>query len=120
MVTVGLGVTAIATGTLAIMRLLSHGSEHSSRVGIAVSAASIAVLAVLAAAKRRIAHRIPSHALHADSWVSAVGAALAAVATVGVVLRTTAGWWWADPVAALVLSVSAMGLSGWLLTRRAD
>lgn len=120
-VTIGLAMTAIATAALAINRLRGHGSEQSSAAGVAISVASIAVLVGLAMRKRGIAARIPSHALYADSWVSAVGAVLAVVAAVGVVLRGSAGWWWADPVAALVVGAAAIGLSGWLLrSSRAD
>jgi len=114
-VTVGLAATALATSVLAVGRLRGHGTEAATTAGVVISAASIAVLVLLAAAKRRIAPRIPSHALYADSWVSTVGAALAVVAAVGVVLRGSLGWWWADPVAALVVGVVAMCLSAWLL-----
>ena len=115
LITVGLAVTAIATAALAIRRLHDHDEGHATTVGVAVSVVSIAVLALLAAGKRRIAPRIPSHALYADSWVSAIGAVLAVVASIGVLLRTSAGLWWADPVAALVVGAAAVGLSGWLL-----
>jgi divalent metal cation (Fe/Co/Zn/Cd) transporter len=119
-VTIGLAATAIATSALAVGRLRSHGSGESSRVGVAISAASIVVLVVLAAGKRRFAARIPSHALFADSWVSAVGAALAVIAAVGVILRGSLGWWWADPTAALVVGVVAVCLSAWLLRSKPD
>ena len=114
-VTIGLAVTALATAALAIDRLHNHGSERSAGAGVVISVASIAVLLLLAAGKRRIAVRIPSQALYADSWVSAVGAALAVVAAVGVALRDSLDWWWADPVAALVVGAGAICLSVWLL-----
>jgi divalent metal cation (Fe/Co/Zn/Cd) transporter len=114
-VTVGLAATAVATSVLAVGRLRSHGTEAATTAAVAISAGSIAVLVLLAVGKRRIAPRIPSHALYADSWVSTVGAALAVVAAVGVVLRGSLGWWWADPVAALVVGVAAICLSAWLL-----
>lgn len=115
-VTVGLALTAIATATISIERLVSHAAGRSTESAGLVSTVSIALLALLAAAKRRIAARIPSHALYADSWVSAVGAALAAMAALGLLLRSV-GWWWADASAAIVISLAALSLSAWLQRR---
>ena len=114
-VTVGLALTAIATTTLAALRLSRHSVPAATTAGVSISAVSIAVLLLLAARKRKVAARIPSRALYADSWVSAVGAALAVVAAIGVLLLDTVGWWWADPVAALAIGCGAICLSVWLL-----
>ena len=110
-VTIGLAMTGLATAALSVHRLISKSAGGQSDAGIALSLVSVAVLAVLAIRKRDIAARIPSRALHADSWVSAVGAVLAVVAAVGVILHRSVGWWWADPIAAAVVGAAAMGLA---------
>jgi divalent metal cation (Fe/Co/Zn/Cd) transporter len=115
-VVIGLGMTGLATTAVSVSRLVQHESARASHATIVVSVLSIAVLALLASWKRRVAARIPSPALHADSWVSAVGAILAVVASVGVIARASAGWWWADSAAASIVGLIAVGVSVLLLT----
>jgi divalent metal cation (Fe/Co/Zn/Cd) transporter len=110
-VTVGLAATGLATAVLSVQRLLAGHAGGQSNAGIVLSVASIGVLAFLAIRKRGIAAAIPSRALHADSWVSGVGAGLAIVAAVGVILHRSIGWWWADPVAAAIVGTAAIGLA---------
>ena len=73
----------------------------STAWGIAIAAAALIVMPMLVVIKRRIAHRIGSHALKADAAEGIVCAYMAAVLLVGFVLRTVFGWWWTDPVSAL-------------------
>jgi divalent metal cation (Fe/Co/Zn/Cd) transporter len=51
---------------------------------------------ILSFCKRRVAQRIPSHALHSDGWVSGVGALLAFVVLSGTALDVGLGLWWVD------------------------
>ncbi len=110
-VTLGMGATGFATIVDSAYRLSVHTSSESVAPGVILAGASVLVLAVLARAKRNIAAQIPSHALHADGWLSAVGATLALVAVAGTGLATGFGWWWADPVAAIGVACGAIGLS---------
>jgi divalent metal cation (Fe/Co/Zn/Cd) transporter len=57
-----------------------------------------------ARAKRRIAARLDSRALDADSRQSSICAYLAAILLGGLVSNALFGWWWADPLAALAMS----------------
>lgn len=58
---------------------------------------------LLARAKRRVARRINSRALQADSRQTDICAYLSAILIGGLVLNAMLGWWWADPVAALAM-----------------
>ena len=108
----GMALIATATTIQSIQRLA--GGDHDTRfslVGTAVAAASIVGLGVLAAGKQRIAARIDSRALLADSHVSAMGAVLALCTSVGTVVTSAFGWWWLDPIASLIVAFVALAVS---------
>jgi divalent metal cation (Fe/Co/Zn/Cd) transporter len=85
-------------------RLLGIGYEpEPSMVGIALTAVSLAVMPLLGRAKLRIAERLDSKALRADAYESITCAWLSATTLVGLTVNAVSGWWWADPLAALVL-----------------
>jgi divalent metal cation (Fe/Co/Zn/Cd) transporter len=86
-----------------ISTLLSREGPRRSVVGIALSLASLVVMPLLAKAKRRTASDLSSAALHADSRQTSICAYLSAILLGGLLLNATLGWWWADPVAALVM-----------------
>jgi divalent metal cation (Fe/Co/Zn/Cd) transporter len=77
---------------------------EASWVGIAVTALSIAAMGWLARAKRRAATALGSRALAADSFQTSACLWLSIVTLSGVGLNALAGWWWADPVAALAMT----------------
>ena len=107
----GMALIAIATTIQSIHRLVS--SDHDTQfsvAGTAVAAASIVALSVLATGKRRIAARIGSRALLADSHVSTMGAVLALCTSVGTVATSLLDWWWLDPVASLVVAFVALAV----------
>jgi divalent metal cation (Fe/Co/Zn/Cd) transporter len=58
---------------------------------------------LLARAKRRVARNLNSNAMHADSRQTDLCAYLSAILLGGLLLNATVGWWWADPVAAIVM-----------------
>ena len=75
-----------------------------SPVGVVLLSLSIAVMLWLARAKRRLAHELGSEALEADAFQTTACWWLSVAALVGVGLNGLLGWWWADPVAALVIA----------------
>ncbi|HEU0276010.1 MAG TPA: cation transporter [Candidatus Udaeobacter sp.] len=83
--------------------LLNHEQPEASVVGIVLSVASLIVMPLLAHAKRRVAARLDSPALIADSRQTDVCAYLSAILLAGLALNALFGWWWADPVAALCM-----------------
>lgn len=76
-----------------------------SAVGIALTAVSIVLMLVLARAKRRAAAALESRALAADSFQTTACWWLSVVTLTGIGLNAAFGWWWADPVAALVMTI---------------
>jgi divalent metal cation (Fe/Co/Zn/Cd) transporter len=76
-----------------------------SPVGIALTAVSLGVMVWLARAKRRAARALGSRAMEADAFQTTACWWLSLVTLVGIGLNAVFGWWWADPVAALGMTV---------------
>ena len=87
----------------AVKSLYYREVPQASYVGIALAALSLAVMPLLARAKRRVAAEIGSRALQADSRQTDICTYLSAILLGGLILNALLGWWWADPVAALVM-----------------
>ena len=68
-----------------------------------LAAVSVIVMPLLVRAKRKVARSINSNALMADSKQTELCTYLSASLLAGLVLNALLGWWWADPVAALVM-----------------
>ncbi|MDQ3802357.1 MAG: cation transporter [Acidobacteriota bacterium] len=83
--------------------LLYGEPPEESYVGIGLAALSLVVMPLLARAKRRVAAQINSRALEADSRQTDICAYLSAILLGGLLLNALLGWWWADPIAALVM-----------------
>jgi divalent metal cation (Fe/Co/Zn/Cd) transporter len=83
--------------------LLRHEEPETSVVGIALSIVSLIVMPLLARAKRRVAAKLDSRALRADSRQTDICAYLSAILLGGLLLNALFGWRWADPVAALCM-----------------
>jgi divalent metal cation (Fe/Co/Zn/Cd) transporter len=83
--------------------LMGHRIPERSIPGIGVAAVSVVVMPLLAKAKRRVAAGIGSGAMQADSRQTDFCTYLSAILLGGLLLNAIAGWWWADPVAGLVM-----------------
>jgi divalent metal cation (Fe/Co/Zn/Cd) transporter len=102
--------------TVEAVRDLIVGSEAAeSVVGIILAAASLAVMPVLAVAKRRTGRELGSPTLLADATETLLCSYLSAILLTGLVLNATVGWWWADPLAAIGIAYLAVreGLEAW-------
>lgn len=83
--------------------LLRHEAPDESLIGIILAAVSLIVMPLLVRAKRRVARSINSGALMADSKQTELCTYLSAILLGGLLLNALLGWWWADPVAALIM-----------------
>lgn len=102
--------------TIASVRDLATGTKASeSSVGIALAIVSLVVMPTLAIAKRRTGRRLGSATLVSESAGTMLCSYLSAAVLVGLVLNATLGWWWADPLSALVVAALALreGREAW-------
>jgi divalent metal cation (Fe/Co/Zn/Cd) transporter len=83
--------------------LWKHETQNESIPGIILAAVSVVVMPLLVRAKRKVARGIKSNALMADSKQTELCTYLSAILLGGLLLNALLGWWWADPVAALVM-----------------
>jgi divalent metal cation (Fe/Co/Zn/Cd) transporter len=88
----------------ALQSLMAREAPVRSVAGIALACGSLVVMPLLARAKRKVAARLDSRALAADSRQTDLCAYLSAILLAGLTLNATFGWWWADPVAALAMA----------------
>ena len=94
---------AAYVGYDAIQSLVRHEPPAESLPGIVLAAASLIIMPVLSRAKKKVARAINSGALAADAKQTELCTYLSAILIGGLLLNALAGWWWADPAAALVM-----------------
>ncbi|WP_353815760.1 cation transporter [Agromyces sp. SYSU T00266] len=102
--------------TVSSLLALSGASdpEHSP-VGLVLTAVSVAVMPLLSLAERRAGRELGSATAVADSKQTLICAYLSAAVLLGLLLNSLFGWWWADPLAGLVIVVFAVreGVEAW-------
>ena len=113
---------AAYVGMQAMFDLLGRSEPKSSTVGICLAIASLTVMPMLARAKRRNGNAMGSATVVADSNQTKLCAYLSAILLAGLILNATAGWWWADPLAALAIAGLAVneGREAWRGETRDD
>ena len=95
----------------AVKSLIFSELPDVTYIGIAIAALSLVVMPFLAHAKRKVASQLNSSAMKADSRQTDLCAYLSAILLGGLILNAVFGWWWADPVAALIM-VPIIGKEG--------
>lgn len=82
------------------------GGHHpaTSWVGIGLAAFTAPTMPLLARAKRKVGHRLNSAATVREAGQNMICAYLSVALLAGLLLNALAGWWWADPAAALVIA----------------
>jgi divalent metal cation (Fe/Co/Zn/Cd) transporter len=99
----------------AVRSLLGVAEARHSTVGIVLAAASLVIMPVLSYVQRRTGRELGSQSAVADSKQTLLCTYLSAVLLAGLVCNALLGWWWADPVAGLVIAVIAVreGRQAW-------
>ncbi|GIF43537.1 cation transporter [Actinoplanes xinjiangensis] len=102
--------------TVASVRDLIGGAEaEHSPVGLILAALSLVIMPGLSYAQRRAGRELGSRSAVADSRQTLLCTYLSAVLLVGLAVNSLFGWFWADPLAALVIAAVAVkeGRDAW-------
>lgn len=94
---------AAYVGFQAVGQLRTHQAPQVSLPGLVLALASGLLMPLLSFRKRWVARKLGSRALEADAMETLICAYLSATLLLGLGLNAWLGWWWADPVAALVM-----------------
>jgi divalent metal cation (Fe/Co/Zn/Cd) transporter len=102
-----LALAAYLAAQSAVVLVTGYRPGHSV-LGIAWTALTAAVMFALAAGKARTGKTLANPVLATEGRVTLVDGILAAAVLAGLGLNATAGWWQADPLAALVIVFYAL------------
>jgi divalent metal cation (Fe/Co/Zn/Cd) transporter len=93
------------------------GAEHPeiSVLGMLLTASSVVGMPILGVAKQRLAATLGSSATHGEGAQNLICAYLAGAVFLGLAGNALFGWWWLDPIAALLIAGVAVreGLETW-------
>lgn len=97
-------VLAVYLSVQSTWSLLAGWHPRHSPLGIAWTATTALVMFALAAGKARTGTQLGNPVLVAEGRVTTVDGLLAVAVLLGLVLDSTAGWWWADSLAGYALA----------------
>jgi len=91
----------------------------TSVLGIVWLAATLIAMLLLASGKRATGTQLGNVVLMTEAHVTLIDAYLAGAVLIGLVLNALFGWWWADPLAGLVIVYYGIkeGLAAWRVER---
>ncbi len=94
--------------------LLARRAPEHSLPGIILAIVSLIVMPLLSKAKRKVSNQLGSAAMAADARQAEFCTYLSAILLTGLLLNSAFSWWWADPVAALIMApiIAKEGLDG--------
>jgi cation diffusion facilitator family transporter len=97
-------VLAVYIGYESLSDLIRRQAPEHSIPGIVLAAVSLLVMPLLSRAKRKVGTALGSAAMHADARQTDFCVYLSALLLGGLLLNALFGLWWADPMAALIMS----------------
>ncbi|MCG8421925.1 MAG: cation transporter [Proteobacteria bacterium] len=83
--------------------LWNEQAPNASTIGIVLAAASLTIMPLVSWGKLRAAREIGSAALRAEAKETLACSYLSFALLLGLVTNAAVGWWWADPIAALLM-----------------
>jgi len=83
--------------------LIGGKAPEHSLPGIILAIVSLIVMPLLSRAKRQVGSELGSTAMNADARQTEFCTYLSAILLCGLLLNSLFGFWWADPVAALIM-----------------
>lgn len=108
LIAVAFGLLALALTVAAINDLSTGRRAGESPWGIAYLALTALVMFTLAGLKRSTAQELGSQPLMSEATVTFLDGILSATTLAGLALNAYVGWWWADPLAALLVALAAI------------
>lgn len=102
-------------GIESLRSLIGADEPQASWLGIGLAAFTMVTMPLLAVVKRRVGQRLHSAATVKEASQTQLCAYLSVALLVGLLSNAVLGWWWADPVAALVIAGVATreGVQSW-------
>src|SRR6266498_3743237 len=99
----------------AIYDLVGTNKPATSWIGVGLAAFTAPTMPLLARAKRKVGRALNSAATVSEAGQNQICAYLSLALLTGLLLNALAGWWWADPAAALVIAAVALneGRESW-------
>jgi divalent metal cation (Fe/Co/Zn/Cd) transporter len=99
----------------AIHHLVTGSEAQASWVGIGLAIVSITLMPVFGRAKKRIGSRLHSHATTGEGIQNILCAYLSLTILIGLGANALFGFWWADPLVALIVATVALqtGVRTW-------
>lgn len=107
LVGVAFGVLSAYLVVAGIRQLVTHEVPDASPLGIAYLSLTAVVMFTLARWKRRLGKQLDSEPFGAEASMTYLDGWLATAILIALVLNAALGWWWADPVAALLIGAAA-------------
>ncbi len=95
--------------------LVRQTHPHTSLSGILWLEATLIAMLLLASGKRTTGRQLGNAVLMTEAHVTLIDAYLAGAVLIGLVLNALFGWWWADPLAGLVIVYYGIkeGMAAW-------
>lgn len=99
----------------AIKSLLLQEAPEASTVGIVIALLSILIMPSVSLFQRKTGLELGSHSAVADSKQTLLCTYMSGVLLIGLIANSALGWWWADPLAALIIAGLAVreGVEAW-------
>jgi divalent metal cation (Fe/Co/Zn/Cd) transporter len=106
---------AAYVGFVAVSNLVVAEHPEASWIGMGLAAFTLVTMPPLAIAKGRVGEQLGSSATKSEGRQNLLCAYLSAALLVGLSANALVGWWWADPLAALLIAAVAVreGRQAW-------
>jgi divalent metal cation (Fe/Co/Zn/Cd) transporter len=99
----------------AVKSLLLHEAPENSLVGVIVAVMSLLIMPGVSLFQRKTGLELGSHSAVADSKQTLLCTYMSGVLLIGLAANGLFDWWWADPIAALIIAGLAVheGIEAW-------
>lgn len=106
---------AVYVAGQSVWTLLTQNAPDESIIGVVLTGVSVIVMPAVSRAQRNAGRALGSRSVVADSRQTMLCAALSVAVLIGLAANIALGWWWADPIAGLVVAGIAVreGRDAW-------